>query len=84
MIVLLHATLLGAAKSPCLLIGYLGPGSGVSALGSLLALSVAIFVAIFGFVWFPLKRLLRLRKRSTPKDEQVAAVPAHAEPGLRP
>jgi hypothetical protein len=66
------------------LIGYLGPGSGVSALGSLLALSVAVFVAIFGFVWFPLKRLLRLRKRSAVKDGAVAAVPAHAEPGSQP
>ncbi len=84
MFILLHATLLGAAESACLLIGYLGPGSGVSALGSLLALLVAVFVAIFGFVWFPLKRLLRLRKRSPAKDGQVAAAPAHAEPGLRP
>ena len=39
-----------------------GPGTGLSALGSLLALIAAIVVAIVGFVWFPLKRIMRKRK----------------------
>ena len=66
------------------MIGYLGPGSGVSALGSLLALSAAVLVAVFGFVWFPLKRLLRLRKRGAPKRTQLPAVSPHAEPRAAP
>ena len=41
---------------------YIGPGSGLSAIGSLLALIAAIVVAIVGFVWFPLKRIMRKRK----------------------
>jgi hypothetical protein len=44
---------------------YMGPGSGLAAIGSLLSLVGAVLLAIVGFVWFPLKRLLR--KRSAAK-----------------
>lgn len=40
---------------------YMGPGSGLAAMGSLLSLVGALLLAIVGFVWFPLKRLLRKR-----------------------
>lgn len=48
-------------------LAYVGPGSGLSAIGSFLALIVAIVVAIFGFVWFPLKRMFG--KKQPPKEE---------------
>lgn len=48
---------------------YIGPGAGLSAIGSLIALIGAIIVAIFGFLWYPLKRLLR-------KKQKPAAEPA--------
>ena len=35
---------------------YIGPGAGISAIGSFLALLGGIVLAIVGFVWFPLKR----------------------------
>ncbi len=38
---------------------YVGPGAGLSALGSLLALIGAIILAIVGFLWYPIKRLLK-------------------------
>jgi hypothetical protein len=41
---------------------YVGPGAGLSALGSLLALLAAVVVAIFGFLWYPKKRLLAKRR----------------------
>jgi hypothetical protein len=42
---------------------YVGPGAGLSAIGSLVALMGTIAVAILGFIWFPIKRLLKsLRK----------------------
>ncbi len=44
---------------------YVGPGAGLSAIGSLLALVVAILVAIIGFVWYPVKRLLKRRQEPT-------------------
>ena len=39
---------------------YVGPGAGLSAIGAFLALLAAIAVGIFGFVWYPVKRLLRV------------------------
>ena len=47
-------------------LAYLGPGAGLSAIGALLALFAAIAVAIFGFLWYPIKRLRR-KKQTTPK-----------------
>ncbi|MAT91066.1 MAG: hypothetical protein CME59_00540 [Halioglobus sp.] len=51
----------GAAATvlaPCAA-AYIGPGSGLSAVGSLLALLAAVVVAIVGFLWYPLKRLIK-------------------------
>ena len=41
---------------------YVGPGAGLSALGALLALLAAVVVAIFGFFWYPIKRMLNKRR----------------------
>lgn len=41
---------------------YVGPGAGLTALGSLLALLAAVALAVIGFVWYPVKRLMRRRK----------------------
>lgn len=38
-------------------LAYGGPGSVISGVGTLLAALAAIAAAIFGFFWFPLKRL---------------------------
>ncbi|HPU15517.1 MAG TPA: hypothetical protein PK808_05495 [Polymorphobacter sp.] len=43
---------------------YAGPGAGLSMIGSLVALIGAVLAGIFGFVWFPIKRLLKKRKAS--------------------
>ena len=53
----------GSILMPAASHAYIGPGAGLSAIGSLLALLAVIAVAIFGFVWFPLKRMMRKRKR---------------------
>ena len=55
-------------------LAYLGPGAGLSALGSLLALIAAVFVAIFGFVWYPVKRLLKKKKKAGATSEQSEEV----------
>jgi len=41
---------------------YLGPGGVISGIGSFLALIAAVILAIIGFLWFPIKRLIK-RKR---------------------
>ncbi len=38
---------------------YIGPGAGLSAIGTVVALVGAILLAIIGFVWYPVKRLHR-------------------------
>jgi len=43
---------------------YVGPGAGLSALGTVVALLGTVFLVIVGFVWYPLKRLLSRRKKS--------------------
>ena len=60
-----------AAAEPCSMtsrrsprvLAYLGPGGALSAVGSFLALLGAILLAVIGFVWYPVKRLLRSAAR---------------------
>lgn len=47
---------------PAPLFAYIGPGSGLSAIGALLAVVAGIFFAVFGFVWYPVKRIMRSMK----------------------
>ena len=46
---------------------YVGPGAGLSAIGSVLAFIGAIFLLIVGFLWYPIKRLI---KRKSPADSE--------------
>jgi hypothetical protein len=41
---------------------YMGPGAGLTALGSLVALLGALVLLVVGFIWYPVRRLLRQRK----------------------
>lgn len=38
---------------------YVGPGAGLSVLGSVFAFLGAIILLIIGFLWFPIKRLIK-------------------------
>jgi hypothetical protein len=53
---------------------YVGPGTGMSAVGVFLAVVMGFVVAIFGFLWYPFKRLLRAHSRriAARKGEQQA------------
>ena len=48
-----------AAITPSLAFAYVGPGAGLSALGSLVSLIAALGLALVGFVWYPVRRLIR-------------------------
>ena len=61
--VMFTAAVLGLAPVPAM--AYVGPGSGLSAVGAFLALLAGVVVALFGFVWYPVKRLLRKRRRGS-------------------
>jgi len=58
---------------------YVGPGAGLSALGSLFALLAAVVVAIFGFLWYPIKRLLG-KRRATEAQADTATNPGASTP----
>jgi hypothetical protein len=49
---------------------YVGPGAGLTAFGSLFAFIGAILLALVGFVWYPIKRLLRMARRRTAPDAE--------------
>ena len=50
---------------------YVGPGTGIAALGALIAIIVGVIAALFGFLWYPMKRILKKRKaaRTEAKEE---------------
>ena len=48
-------------------LAYIGPGAGLGAIGTAIALVGAIVLLIVGFFWYPLKRMIKGRQ---PKDEQ--------------
>jgi len=52
---------------------YIGPGAGLSAVGAFLAVVAGLIVAMFGFLWYPLKRLSRKLKKSVSDDISEAA-----------
>lgn len=54
----LYLTLLPGAAA-----AYVGPGAGLSAIGSVLAFLGVVLLAIIGFLWFPLKRMFARMRR---------------------
>ena len=53
---------------------YIGPGAGISVLGSLLGILGTIFVAIGAIIFWPLRRFMKRRKarRETPVSTEAA------------
>ena len=49
---------------------YVGPGLGLGVLGAILGALVTLVLAIFGVVWYPIKRLLKKKKATEPKGEK--------------
>ena len=47
---------------------YLGPGVGGGVIVATIGIIVAIFAALFGLIWFPVRRLLK--KRRAMKDQK--------------
>lgn len=78
---LLIAFAVQALALPATALAYVGPGAGLSVIGSLLAFFAAIIVGIFGFLWFPVRRILRKRKQAKEQasGEPESAPEMHAE-----
>ena len=48
---------------------YVGPGAGLSAIGSIIAFLGAILLLIVGFLWYPIKRFLKRKHKNSSQDE---------------
>lgn len=55
--------------TPATAAAYIGPGAGLGALGSLLALLGAALLVIVGFVWYPVKRVMAKWKAAHADEE---------------
>ena len=53
------------------ILAYIGPGGALSAIGSFLALVAAVVLALLGFVWYPIKRMMRARRERNREDASV-------------
>ena len=49
---------------------YLGPGVGGGIIAATIGVVVAIFAAIFGILWFPIKRFLKKRRNAKQEKKQ--------------
>ena len=65
--------LAGLTLLPSPAYAYMGPGVGLSAIGALLSLVAAGAVSLLGFIWFPIKRAIRLL-RSRRKHSQQSSL----------
>ena len=54
---------------------YIGPGAGISVLGSLLGILATILVAIGAILFWPVRKLLKRRKAAAKTTESTAADP---------
>ncbi len=54
------ATLVMTMVTPAF--AYIGPGAGISAIGTFFAVIGAVVLLIVGFLWYPVKRMLRKKK----------------------
>lgn len=48
---------------PCSLFSYIGPGTGITAIAAFIAVVVIVIIAIIGFIWYPLKRIIKKNKK---------------------
>jgi len=63
--------------APQIAFAYIGPGAGITAIGTVIALFGAVLLAIVGFIWYPVKRLkAKLKERKQAKKDQQGASPA--------
>lgn len=49
---------------------YIGPGAGIGAVGSLVAVASAGVLTLVGLLWYPVRQLLRFRRSRREDDPQ--------------
>lgn len=56
---------LSALLLPQPALAYIGPGVGAGAIGAVLGVIGSVFLALFAVIWYPVKRLLKARKKKS-------------------
>lgn len=51
---------------------YIGPGVGAGALGAVIGVIGAIFLAIFAVLWYPIKRMLKGKNKPVQTDKTAS------------
>ena len=59
---------------------YIGPGAGVSVLGSVLGILVTILIAIGAIVFWPIRKMMKRRKTRSESNTEASA---NTNPGTR-
>ena len=55
---------------------YIGPGAGIAAIGTVIALIGGILLAIVAFLWYPIKRLLAKIKQKRVNENDQEGTPS--------
>lgn len=63
---------LSFALLPFMAQAYIGPGVGAGALGAVIGVVGAIFLAIFAVLWYPIKRMLKAKKKPAQTDKTAS------------
>jgi len=66
------AASLAAVFAPATAFAYVGPGAGITAIGSVLALVAGVVLAIVGFIWYPIKRFITRFKSGKAAGDDLA------------
>ncbi len=61
------ASVVLALGLPQVALAYIGPGTGLSAIGSFLALLVGVVAVLIGFLWYPIKRIFGKQNLKEPE-----------------
>jgi hypothetical protein len=61
--ILLAIAALGALTASAPALAYIGPGAGITMLGALWGVVLAVAAAVVAVVWYPLRRMLARRHR---------------------
>ncbi|WP_415404577.1 hypothetical protein [Tateyamaria sp. SN3-11] len=64
---------LAIATLPVAAHAYVGPGAGLTAIGTMVALFAVLVLALVGFVWYPIKRWMGAAK--TPPEPSQSPEP---------
>ena len=58
---------------------YIGPGAGAGTIAIVLGVIASILLAFVGIVWYPLKRLLKSRKKAPTTTDTDTDTPSDSE-----